>query len=385
MRILVTDGLNKNTLAILRTLGKSKYWVGITTDFPRIATLGFYSKYCKKVHILKSDTGDIDAYSQELLNILSNTKYDVLLPVGLRSCLAVSKRKKQFQELTNVVVPDWEKMRIAYSRDKATNFANQIGVPTPKTYILDTENELSEIDTYPVVMKSTDDYGSSIKYCNNKQEAERNLANLKSRGETNIIAQEYIRGFGCGFYGLYANGQLVAHFMHRRIREFPITGGASAAAESYFDEKLFNWGRELCDALEWHGPIMVEFKYDVVDEQYKLIEVNPKLWGSLDLTIEAGVNVPVILVRLAFGEKVNESEHYKYVKYRWVFPDECKVLMSRFSLGNVVEFFKFGNHTKTNLNLSDPVPTLIQVARGLLEGLAIIFSKSKRFPHGRVS
>ena len=42
---------------------------------------------------------------------------------------------------------------------------------------------------------------------------------------------------------------------------------------------------KLLDSLNWNGPAMVEFKLDQNLNEYKLIEINPKLWGSLDLTI----------------------------------------------------------------------------------------------------
>ena len=40
---------------------------------------------------------------------------------------------------------------------------------------------------------------------------------------------------------------------------------------------------------------MAEFKYDTANGDYKLMELNAKLWGSLDLTIAAGIDVPKIL------------------------------------------------------------------------------------------
>ena len=237
MKILVTDGANKNSLAILRALGR-EHRVDITSSLPRLATLGSYSRYCHKTWKLQSDPNDLEAYSEELINIIDSAGYDLLLPVGLRSYLVASKYKKEIQELTQVVAADWDKMQIAYNREKAMDFAQKIGVPTPKTYTLDTKHGLNEIDTYPVVIKSTDDYGGSIKYCQDREELEKSFASLASKGRSGIIAQQYISGFGCGFYGIYDNGRLIAHFMHKRIKEFPITGGPSAVAESYSDEKL---------------------------------------------------------------------------------------------------------------------------------------------------
>jgi predicted ATP-grasp superfamily ATP-dependent carboligase len=78
--------------------------------------------------------------------------------------------------------------------------------------------------------------------------------------------------------------------MHRRIREYPITGGASTAAESFYDPALRDLRLTLLRALNWHGVAMVEFKKDQRDGTHKLI--NAKFWGSLDLAIAAGVDFP---------------------------------------------------------------------------------------------
>jgi len=383
-KILVTDGLNKNTLAILRTLGKSKYCIDITSSLPKVLTLGFYSRYCNKVHILKYKDKDIDLYANELMEILGDGNYNVLIPVGLTSCLAVSKYKEKFELFTNIVVPEWDAMQIASNKDRTMSFANDLGIPIPETTVLYSESDLNVINKYPIVIKSSDDSKSSVEYCNNEDELHEKYLRLSHVSKTNIIAQEYIIGFGCGFYGVYYNGKLIAHFLHKRIKEFPITGGPSAVAESYFDEKLYSYGKRLCDALNWNGPIMVEFKYDYINDDYKLIEINPKLWGSLDLTIEAGVNIPEILINLALGNIEQSSSEYKFIKYKWMFPDEFKVLISKFSFKSLKHFLTIDKNTKTNFCLNDPLPTIVQIGRAFAEAPYILLSKTKKFPHGRV-
>ena len=59
---------------------------------------------------------------------------------------------------------------------------------------------------------------------------------------------------------------------------------------------------KLLVALNWHGVAMVEFKLDP-DGQHWLMEINPRFWGSLALAIDAGVDFPMGLLRIARGEK----------------------------------------------------------------------------------
>lgn len=381
--MLITDGANKNTLSILRHLDDSECRIDITTHLPKWLTLCSYSKYCKNTIKLYSDPQDIDGYAKELIQVLKKADYDVLIPVGLNSNLMASKYKSEIQSYVNLLAPDWEYMKIAANKDMTMNLASCIGVPIPQTVVLDDPRDLRDITEFPVVIKSSDESKNYIKYCNNPQELLENFNELFSKSRTKIICQEYIEGFGCGFFGIYQEGRLISHFLHKRLKEFPITGGPSAVAESFFDEKLYHSGKQLCDALHWNGPIMAEFKYDTIKGEYKLIEINPKLWGSLDLTIEAGINVPKILIQSALRKEIDCTPTYRYVKYRWVFPDEFKVLVSKPSIKALRDFMTREPGTLTNICFTDPLPTMFQIARSFAEGLAIVLNRGARYPHGR--
>jgi predicted ATP-grasp superfamily ATP-dependent carboligase len=128
---------------------------------------------------------------------------------------------------------------------------------------------------------------------------------------------------------------------------------------------------------------MAEFKYDAITKDYKLIEINPKLCGSLDLTIEAGINVPRILIQSALNTEIDCTSTYQYVKYRWVFPDEFKVLISKPSIKALRDFVTREPNTLTNICFSDPLPTMFQIARSFVEGLGIMLDSNIRYPHGR--
>lgn len=386
-KILVTDGANKNSLAVVRSLGRKGYHIEVSTPFPRFITLSSYSKYCKRAHVINCDLSDADVYAEKLLSIVKKGKFDLLIPVGLKSYYAVSKHRLEFMKITKTVVPKWDSMQIAYNKDKTMEFANKLGIPIPQTKVLQSINDIDNEISYPVVIKSSDDSGGFVQYCNNRVELLSAFKRLSSISKTAIILQDYIDGFGCGFYGVYDEGKLIAHFMHKRIQEYPITGGPSAIAESYFNEKLFEYGKKTCDNLSWHGPIMVEFKYDLGEQDFKIIEINPKLWGSLDLTIAAGIDVPEILVKIANGDYVTTlGEKYEFVRYKWLFPDLFNVLLSKFTMRTMKEFFNNNtDHIKTNIDLSDPLPTLFQITRTFIQSPQLMFNGNKKYPHGRIT
>jgi predicted ATP-grasp superfamily ATP-dependent carboligase len=59
--------------------------------------------------------------------------------------------------------------------------------------------------------------------------------------------------------------------------------------------------------LGWTGVALVEFKKG---DDYRLIEVNPRFWGSLPLATRAGVNFPHLLCRAALGESFEPVAAY---------------------------------------------------------------------------
>jgi predicted ATP-grasp superfamily ATP-dependent carboligase len=173
------------------------------------------------------------------------------------------------------------------------------------------------------------------------------------------VIQDYIPGAGFGFYGLFNRGELRAMFMHRRIRELPVTGGASTAAAAYYDERLRDLGVTLMTALKWHGVAMVEMKRDQRDGEYKLMEINPKFWGSLDLSIAAGVNFPYLACRMACDGDVEPVLDYdRHVKFRWLLPNDLLHVLARPASSREFLADFFDPMVKTNLSVHDWRPSL---------------------------
>ena len=119
------------------------------------------------------------------------------------------------------------------------------------------------------------------------------------------------------------DGQIVAQFAHRRIREKPPSGGVSVLCESICaPEEALVAQEGLLEKWRWFGVAMVEFKCDRRDSVPKLMEVNARFWGSLQLAISAGVDFPFLLCRLANNEKIDKQSDYEIgLKSRWELGD----------------------------------------------------------------
>ncbi len=120
-----------------------------------------------------------------------------------------------------------------------------------------------------------------------------------------LLVQERTMGDGVGVFLLRSGGVTQLRFAHRRLREKPPAGGVSTYREAIAPPPtLLAQCEQLLDALAYSGPAMIEFKQDARTGEYVLMEINARLWGSLQLAIDAGVDFPVALVQLALGESI---------------------------------------------------------------------------------
>src|SRR4051812_10027088 len=138
--------------------------------------------------------------------------------------------------------------------------------------------------------------------------------------------------------------------MHRRVHEFPLTGGGSSDRCSIErDPDLISVAALLLSSLNCHGVAMVEFKI-APDGRADLIEINPRLWGSLALAIDAGMDFPTGLLSVATGQPLAPDPTYKRDYYtsnvrrefnwftdNWRADRSDRLLMTRPPLRSVME------------------------------------------------
>lgn len=358
MRVLVTDGSYNQTLAIVRTLGKKGHQVSVTDyNSPAVASL---SKYCKSLFILPHQYKE---RFDTLVSVLGKNKFDLLIPVGSDSARFVATYYDALQGLTKFEIPDKEKILFALNKKNTHALAKKLDIPIPLTFYpasIDEVKDFNKILGFPVVIKALEDTGSHIiDYAFDKNQLVLKYKQLCKKFNFEApnlpMIQEYIKGEGYGFFALYQKGELKRSFMHHRLREYPVQGGASSCAESFWDLKLKEYGKKLLDELEWNGAAMAEFKKDGKD--YKFLELNPKFWGSLDLAIASGVDFPSLLCEMAEGREIAYSEKYKLgIKYHWPLSDDLMHIIEKPE--DIPDFLGDCITAESNISIQDIFPNL---------------------------
>lgn len=384
MRVLVTDGAERASLVVTRSLGKRGIDVTVGESYNHCTT--FLSKYCKNRVIYPSPDNDCDEFVEGLLDIVRGKEYEVIYPIREATTILVSYYKKEFEKHVRVPLPDYEKMMIVHDKGQTLKFALEHGIPCPQVYLVSSTDELKDLSRniqYPVVIKPRcktiwkDRKPAMLKvtsrnYVHDEKEL---ISRYKEIYDTSLLPpliEEYIPGDGYGVECLCRHGEPRALFMHHRLREYPITGGASTLRESIYDEDLKNLTFELLGKLKWHGVAMVEFKRDRRDGIPKLMEVNGRFWGSLALSTAAGVDFPYLLHKMITEGDVEPVFDYQTgIKCRWLVPGDVLWLGSSLKQRNnrlsiLREFFDFRGQHDDIWSINDPLPALgalLDVAR----------------------
>lgn len=388
-RVLVTDGDALHSLAITRSLGSKKMKVTIASH-RRVFSLSFYSKFCQKRLVYPDPEKKKEEFIKFLFDELKSKNYDILLPVRSTVTPIVAEHKEKLSLYANFVIPSKESMEIANNKEKTFKFADKVGIPIPKTFYPQNLDELGEVAkelSFPVVVKASYGAGSrGVFYVNTKKKLIDFFSKYFSSGECDgtkrSMVQELIRGFGCGFFSIFDRGEPKAIFMHKRIREYPITGGPSTMAESYYHPRLKELGLKLLRELNWNGVAMVEFKFDKKDNEFKLMEINPKFWGSLNLAIASGVDFPYLFCLQAMKQKFEPVFEYKKgVKFRWLFPGDFMCLLAHYGFSK--DFYKdfFDKSVHYDISLSDIKPNILELF--LVAGYFIQNKGRIRYPQGK--
>ena len=131
--------------------------------------------------------------------------------------------------------------------------------------------------------------------------------------------------------------------------------------------------------MGWFGVAMVEFKLDPRDGLPKLMEINPRFWGSLPLAIEAGVNFPLLLYRMACGETFKPVENYRIGRRcRWLLPGDILHFIFNPRRHRLVPgFFRFRDPDTAYdiLSVRDPLPALAKI----LTPLTFLYDRNMKF------
>jgi predicted ATP-grasp superfamily ATP-dependent carboligase len=337
MRVLVTDSNTRPALATTRSLGKAGHVVLTCGDIePSLAGVSRYSDS----HVrCPSPVRHPAEFSACVRHLVVRQHVDVVLPMTEVSTLTLLYDDELWALGTRSPFPDACVVAKAADKGHVLRLAAALGIPTPATIEIASSADLAGRTNglgYPVVIKPARSrvrtplgwLSTGVSYAGDPAQLERRLAELPPQVFP-ILLQERIEGPGVGVFMCFDAGRSVASFAHQRLREMPPSGGVSVLCESCEpDPVAAEQAERLLARLGWRGPAMVEFKRDRRDGSLRLMEINGRFWGSLQLAIDAGVDFPRLAVDIASGTPVAPLGRYRIgIRSRWFWGDASAMLL----------------------------------------------------------
>jgi predicted ATP-grasp superfamily ATP-dependent carboligase len=273
---------------------------------------------------LSTEDDQSTALLESLTRLISKRGYDMLIPANDTALAFISQHDARLRESLYVACPPARVVERILNKSLTLEVAHGAGIPTPSTYRISNSGELEALSSqlrFPLVAKpcdKSDEMDFKVRYFQTYESLHQALAADKELGGK-LLLQEFAQGDGVGIEVLIHHGEAVAIFQHRRLKEFPASGGVAAVALAEpLEPILVDQALALLRALEWDGVAMVEFRYDRARHQSSLLEVNGRYWGTLALPIQAGLDFPWYEWQLAHGEKPDVSVNYSAgARWRW--------------------------------------------------------------------
>jgi hypothetical protein len=243
-----------------------------------------------------------------------------------------------------ILTPRADKLAIVLDKTRTLEAAARVGIDGPPSWQPvageDFVGRAAELP-HPAILKWSDPPAmwplleaaglpfEKIEYAVHASDLLAKLARYDSLGQWPLV-QGWCGGYGFGQMLMMVDGKARLRFQHRRLREFPASGGVSTLCATV---PLTEHGAQmrkseaLLQEIGWEGPAMVEYRHDPTTGRYWLMEINGRYWGSLPLASQAGAHFAWEQYRAAVPQVGDTPQPpYDSRRARYAIPDTKRLI-----------------------------------------------------------
>ena len=267
--------------------------------------------------------GDADTYIPQMLALANRVDADVILPLTTAEVEPLAAARDRFE--ATVMVSDRESLAVANDKGSLYSFLDSEGFDAaPDYHRVDTESAfLTAVDTLgypdrPVCFKPPVASGMrGFRVLDEDGDRLTRLLEAKPDSAVTTLAEvrpiltsaeefpelavmEYLPGDEYSV-DVVAMGDSVGPVIPRSRQR--TRAGISFAGTVERREELIEAATEICQQLGLRYNVNIQFKYDG-DGTPKVIEINPRVAGTIIMGVAAGANLPYLAVKHALGESL---------------------------------------------------------------------------------
>ncbi|TMJ12954.1 MAG: hypothetical protein E6G94_12655 [Alphaproteobacteria bacterium] len=311
MAVLVLGDDTRSFLAVVRSLGRRGIAVHAAPgDFSSPALA---SRYLKGVHRLPPYSISPEGWLDALKALVERVGIDLIIPCDDRSVLPLQQHRKDLPGVQVAVAND-DALGTFFDKWSTHQLAARLDVPMAKGETLERADGASLAASLglPLALKprSSCTLGqggprSTVRIVHSPAEADAVLARIDRSA---WFAEAFFRGEGVGVSVLADQGEVLFAFQHKRLHEASESGGSSSRVSEAVDPRLLADVADLARETNLSGVAMFEFRR--AGDDFVLLEVNARFWGSLPLALAAGADFPAWLHDLMLEGKRPAAADY---------------------------------------------------------------------------
>jgi carbamoyl-phosphate synthase large subunit len=265
-----------------------------------------------KVYQIPYPSAGTDEFLDRIKYIHSREKPDVIIPNFDAELYSFIKAQKELLDLgVHTFLPTLEQFE-ERSKSNLPAFGEKYEVNVPFSKAIASPRDIDELEkefNYPLLVKGKF-YDAYIAY--NKEQVINNFNKISAKWGLPIIIQEFIRGTEVNVVALGdGKGNTIAAVPMRK--QYITDKGKAWGGITLADENLLQLTKDLIRKTKWRGAMELEI-IKTINNEYYLIEINPRIPAWVYLAVAAGQNIPEALVRLAMGENVAPFTKYQIGK-----------------------------------------------------------------------
>ena len=291
----------------------------------------------------------------KILNISIKNNIQVILPLVTRELLVLSRNIEKFRRHTiHLAISSAKDLAIANNKAKLMTFLKEHSIPTPQFTVVNSLTEFKQavrLLGYPdkrvcfkppvsngsrgfrIIDDSIDQMDLLLKYKPNTTFISyQNIIEILSKADNfpELVVMEYLPGDEYSIDLLVNHGKplyTIPRFRH------VIKAGISSVGSVIKNDEIIEYCNNIVENLKLHGNIGIQVKADE-NGQYKILEINPRVQGTIVLCTASGVNLPYLGIKLAMGESIPTDFDIRWGIKMFRFYDEVYMDENR-------EFFKY--------------------------------------------
>lgn len=334
LRIIVLDCFTRMGLAVVNALDPAYELIGGEAELPSGAQPRrdrfLRSPRLRDVFRYPAVGRRPEAFREAILDACRRYDADAVFPTSSATVLALSRLQSELADdvPATFICERWEKVSRLADKWGLFEVALELGLATPRT-VLATADQLEDAHALglPVVAKPRlAEAAQGIRFLETREEVERFVHSEPARVGQELdgprfVLQEYVDGEVHNVGGCVQDGVYVSLLTNKHLFERFEHGGPGIVHITTDVPEVMESARVLAAHFDWNGPLHFNFFLDS-EGRYLLTDCNPRVWGSIELAVAAGVNACQQAVDvMVLGRRLDPQSGYRVgLTSKWITP-----------------------------------------------------------------